>query len=243
MTLWKTILHQISTEYCFVLILLCFCTTLFADCSMKTPEYVQIEYQNADMVNLQKVCPNIVVDLEFAREDNVLGKQIYPRNDALVRGEMADKLKDVCRYLEQYNLRLKIWAAYRPLTVQGKLYEKYSNPNWISHPDQGRRTHTRGVAIDCTLVDDEGQELDMPTKFLDFDNHEKMASSYPDLPENIKKNRDFLLHTMEKFGLQNYAGEWWHFELPNWSAYWIITKDMEIYEMDKDVIPREDLYK
>jgi len=202
-----------------------------------------LEYSNADLVNLEKVCPDIIVDLVLAREDNPLGEKLYPRNVALVRGELADKLKNICEYLKQYDLQLKIWAAYRPLSVQKKMYEKYSNPNWISHPSQGRRTHTRGVAIDCTLVDADGNPLSMPTDFLDFENHERMASHYPDLPEEIEKNRDFLIETMESFGLQNFAGEWWHFELPDWAAYWIITKDIEIYDMDKDVIPREELYK
>ncbi len=233
----KILLNLIKVSALFILII-GICAGAFSKSHMNN-----FAYKNADIVNLQKVCPDVIVALEFARKDNVLGEQIYPDNVALVRGELADKIRDICEYLKQYDLRLKIWAAYRPLSVQGKMYEKYSNPNWISHPSQGRRTHTRGVAIDCTLVDAQGNELQMPTGYLDFDNHVKMASSYPDLPAEIKNNRDFLITTMEKFGLQNYAGEWWHFELPNWSAYWIITKDMEIYDMNKDVIPREDLYK
>ncbi len=203
----------------------------------------KIKYKKADLVNIKAICPDIIVKLNFYNPNNILGKRIYPKNVAYVRGELADKLIKISSYLKKKGYRLKIWEAYRPYSVQKMMYEKFKNSNWISNPKYGKKTHNRGTAIDCTITDLNGKELEMPTKYLDFKNHDKMRSNSKNISEKAKKNRDFLIKTMKKFGLENYKGEWWHFQLKDWYKYRIITKDMQIFYINKDVIPRKELYK
>ena len=48
-------------------------------------------------------------------------------------------------------LTLLIWDGYRPLSCQKKLWEVCPNPLYVSPPEKGGR-HTRGTAVDCTVV-------------------------------------------------------------------------------------------
>ena len=64
-------------------------------------------------------------------------------------------------------MKLKIFDAYRPVYVQRKLWEYLPDPNFIVPPDKGS-PHSRGVAVDITLTDLKGNELDMGTGFDEF---------------------------------------------------------------------------
>ncbi len=96
--------------------------------------------------------------------------------------------------------------------------------------------HSRGSTVDLTLVPlpvanqaayRDGQSLfecflpvakrfgdnslDMGTGYDCFD--ERAATRNSSITDDAKKNRLFLLNTMEKFGFKNYEGEWWHYTL------------------------------
>lgn len=230
---------RVLNSFSAVIFLICLSLTIMA----LSPSPGKKSYEKADFIDLGTLSPDIVVALNFYQKDNIFHSRIYPCNRALMRGALANKLLKVSQDIKKDGYRLKIWAAFRPLSVQTKMYEKYNNPLWISHPSRGKKTHTRGVAVDCTLIDENGNELDMPTKYLEFDKFAQMKSNSKDVTPVQKKNRDYLLKVMKKHGLDNYPGEWWHFQLPRWAAYHIVTQDIHAYEMDKDHILRKDLYK
>jgi D-alanyl-D-alanine dipeptidase len=86
----------------------------------------------------------------------------------------------------------------------------------VSDPRKGGR-HTRGTAVDLTLITQNGEELPMPSGFDDFS--EKAHRTYMDCsPEEIK-NRELLEEIMEKHGFVGLPTEWWHFDLVGWEAY------------------------
>ena len=70
-------------------------------------------------------------------------------------------------------------------------------------------SHSRGNTIDLTLVDANGEELDMPTAFDDFS--PKADRDYSDCTPEETNNAQLLEILMEKHGFTGYRGEWWHY--------------------------------
>jgi D-alanyl-D-alanine dipeptidase len=79
----------------------------------------------------------------------------------------------------------------------------------VADPKTGSR-HNRGNAVDVTLVDENGRELDMPTGFDDFS--PRAAHGETRLPARVIENRRLLAETMEKAGFRRLASEWWHYD-------------------------------
>ena len=71
--------------------------------------------------------------------------------------------------------------------------------------------HNRGLAVDLTIVDENGKELDMGT---DYDFFGKEAHrTYVDPDPEVRKNRNLLKLLMEAHGLTGIRTEWWHYSL------------------------------
>ncbi len=201
-------------------------------------------HQESDLVSLKKVIPTIVIDLVLATEKNPFGEKFYRNNVSYLRYGTALKLAEVQKRLDAKGLRLKIWDSYRPFVVQEVLFHAAGeNPNWVSDPykDTGKKTHVRGVAVDCTLVDSATRELEMSTPYLDFKKGaERMKHSFMDLPENVLANRALLKETMTACGMEPYNNEWWHYQDKDWEKYPVI-EPKEFPEVHKDLL-MEDLY-
>jgi D-alanyl-D-alanine dipeptidase len=82
------------------------------------------------------------------------------------------------------------------------------DPHYVANPKNGSM-HNRGVAVDLTIVDKNGKELDMGTPFDYFG--KKAYHAYRKLPDTVKKNRLFLKNLMQKYGLEPITSEWWHY--------------------------------
>lgn len=171
--------------------------------------------KDTDLVSLADIAPTIIIDIQFSRPENPFHYQFFTENTAYVRLATARKIAAVQRDLMKRGLRLKIWSAYRPMPVQVKMYDIVGrNGDWVSDPyyDKSKKAHVRGVAIDCTLVDKSGQELAMPTTYLDFKNYRKMWADYMDLPPQVIHNRRLLHEVMIDHEMSGYSKEWWHFQ-------------------------------
>jgi D-alanyl-D-alanine dipeptidase len=110
--------------------------------------------------------------------------------------------------------KIKVRDGFRPLDVQVELFTALPVPGFVSDPKKGLAGHTRGIAIDLTLVDAKtDQEIDMGT-CVDFFG-EKAYTDCKDLtPEQIE-NRRVLKDIIESTGgLRSIPTEWWHFNLP-----------------------------
>ena len=73
--------------------------------------------------------------------------------------------------------------------------------------------HTTGGAIDVTLVDENGNELNMGTEFDSF--AEESATNYFELNNinrEVRNNRRILYNCMIDAGFVNLASEWWHYD-------------------------------
>ncbi len=134
----------------------------------------------------------------------------------------------------------KIFDAWRPVAVQKFLFDRYANKliaekgisrekadllarQFVSYPEKNPLrpfVHSTGGAVDLTVMDSNGQELDMGTDFDDF-----TSNAYTDAFENKEdceafKNRRLLFEAMTSAGFTNYPSEWWHYDYGDlfWAA-------------------------
>jgi D-alanyl-D-alanine dipeptidase len=177
---------------------------------------------NADLVDVQRVIPGIVLDIRYATTNNFTGKQLYPVARCCLRREAAKSLRDVERELRGMGLALKVYDGYRPLSVQKKMWAIVPNEDYVANPAKGSR-HNRGAAVDVTLIKPDGAELPMGTPFDDFT--EKAHGDYTNLPPDILQNRALLQGVMEKHNFHRLRTEWWHFDFKDWTKYEILDVD------------------
>lgn len=153
--------------------------------------------------------------------------------DCYVRESVAKKLLEAQNYLPK-EFKFLIYDGYRPICIQQKLWNHYrqkiknENPNindeeldfktsfYISKPSYDEfnpSLHNTGGAIDLTLIDENGNELDMGTKFDEFSN-KTWTNYFEKYEENklIKNNRRILYKAMIQAGFTNLPSEWWHYD-------------------------------
>ena len=182
-----------------------------------TSTYLQgTELVNSELMDIQSLIPTIQVDLKYATTDNFTGQIVYQFSRCLLLKEAALKLRDVQEELELIGLGLKIWDGFRPVAAQWTFWELVPDERYVSDPEKGGR-HTRGTAVDLTLITKEGQELLMPTDFDDFS--ERAHQDYTGSSNEAIKNREFLREMMERHGFKGLLTEWWHFDLIGWQNY------------------------
>lgn len=165
--------------------------------------------EDADFVRVLDYLPNAAQYLPYATEDNFTGRVIYDFTDAYLRYGTVKKLQKVNEDLALLGLTMKIWDGFRPVSAQFRLWEAVPDPTYVANPNVGFSSHSRGNTIDLTLIDLQGNELEMPTGFDDFS--AKADRDYTDCSEGQRANAEILEAIMEKHGFKGYAGEWWHF--------------------------------
>ncbi|MBR3974092.1 MAG: D-alanyl-D-alanine carboxypeptidase family protein [Oscillospiraceae bacterium] len=177
--------------------------------TIPVPEVTQPEPDDEDFVRVTTYIPDILVELRYASDNNFTGQVIYEFSDLWLRYGTVKKLMQVQEELRENGLFLKIWDGFRPPAAQFKLWEIYPDHTYVSNPNIGFSSHSRGNTVDLTLVDAEGRELVMPTGFDDFS---KLADrDYSDCSAEAAGNARLLEDTMKKYGFKPYSGEWWHF--------------------------------
>jgi len=163
------------------------------------------------LVDVAAMDQDIVVDLKYAGQDNFTGQPLYRTSRCYLRQETADKLVRANREFQTMGYRIKIFDAYRPYAVQKMLWAKVAKKYrpFIADPAYGSR-HNRGVAVDITLVDKAGGEVEMPTGFDQFGPacHRNYQGSSPAAMEN----RRLLTEVMTRHGFLPEDIEWWHFD-------------------------------
>jgi D-alanyl-D-alanine dipeptidase len=169
--------------------------------------YSQQEEAIADttFVKLKDYSADFVYDMKYATEDNFLKAKVYDCAECFLRLKTVKALVKANTKFMKKGYRIQLFDCYRPLDIQKRMWKIVSNPDYVADPAKGS-IHNRGGAVDITLVDADGKELDMGTSF-DFFGPE--AGHYFDnLPDEVKKNRILLKRIMQK-------SEWWHYNLKN----------------------------
>ena len=164
---------------------------------------------DTSMVEILKVDNSFVIDIRYATADNFTKQVLYDCNTVWFRKKVALDLVKAHEIFKAKGYRIKIFDGYRPISVQWRLWKATPKKEYVSHPSKGMRMHNRGAAIDMTLVDKDGKELDMGTPY-DFFGKEAHLN-YPHTAA-IQKNRTLLKSVMEQVGFKAISKEWWHFD-------------------------------
>jgi D-alanyl-D-alanine dipeptidase len=162
----------------------------------------------------------------------------FGSGQVLVRRELASRLQSAQAALPS-GIFLRVVEGYRPAHRQQAIIDHYSaqiravRPG-IGEPELHRLTsryvaplavapHVAGAAVDVTLADASGHELDMGTP-IDATPEQSGGRCYfaaDGISREARANRDLLARVLCGEGLVNYPTEWWHYSYGD--RYWAVT--------------------
>jgi len=165
--------------------------------------------QQSDFVRLKDLSPDFVYELKYATPDNFLKQAVYDCGECYLRKSTAEALVKANEAFKQLGYRIKLFDCYRPLSVQKKMWKILPGTHYVANPAKGSK-HNRGAAVDLTLVDAQGKELNMGTPF-DFFGKEA-HHTYTQHSKEVLENRKLLKETLDKYNFKSIYSEWWHYE-------------------------------
>jgi D-alanyl-D-alanine dipeptidase len=164
----------------------------------------------------------IAVDLRYATPNNFVGRDLYsPYDCAWLHRDAAAALERVVAWLAERRPghTALVLDALRPQRVQQQLWDALAGTGlqmYLANPERGS-IHSYGMALDITILDDDGRELDMGTGFDDM-----TELSHPLLEKHFLHsgalttaqvaNRALLREAMFQAGFVGINTEWWHFD-------------------------------
>ncbi len=156
----------------------------------------------------------------YATDENFTGRPVYRRPGCYLHPDAAALLSRGIVLAAELGLRLKVYDAFRPSEAQWLLWKHTPDPDFLADPRRGS-PHSRGVAVDMTLVDDAGRELDMGSS---VDRVGPLARhGCTDIPAIAQRNRAILLGLMAAAGWDHYLNEWWHYQMFEPRRYPVLT--------------------
>ena len=198
----------------------------FAQPSKSLPAIEQ-KMVDRGLVDIQKVDPEIRVELKYSTTDNFIGRDVYgDLTRAYLQPEMAKRLAKASALLkkEKPGYHLLVYDAARPNSAQYDLWNALdhlkiparSKTQYVADPKIGSN-HNFGCAIDLTVVDENGKPLDMGTKFdffgpLAYPRSEQEMLKKGKLTARQIENRQLLRKVMTQVGFKVNTTEWWHFD-------------------------------
>ncbi|MGI9477175.1 MAG: M15 family metallopeptidase [Hyphomicrobiaceae bacterium] len=210
-------------------------------------------------VDVKRIAPHIIIEMRYATKRNFTGRRVtgYRANRCILARPVAKALARVQRRVRAQGFTLKVYDCYRPVRAVAA-FMRWAEGKWgrgdtrFYYPRiarsrviplgyiSKRSSHSRGTAIDLTLVrsaqgtgkspakvagvgrttascidsptEPAPVSLDMGTSWDCFDvrSHTYNAG----ISATAKANRQRLLRAMRAQGFRNYKREWWHFSMP-----------------------------
>ncbi len=187
---------------------------MFSDAALPEPKVILEVEKPAAMV-------------EINEKDGIFFNPCYT-DIKLIRAYTYELLKKAAELLPK-GYHFVVYEAYRPMSSQIKLWNAVVEKKQKEYPDlavdseefiaicdvfaanpyrQGSG-HQSGAAVDISLLDDKGQELDMGGKVRGFD--ETADFDCPSISLQARCNREILRKALSEVGFVNYPAEWWHY--------------------------------
>ncbi|MCC7494098.1 MAG: CapA family protein [Fimbriimonadaceae bacterium] len=194
--------------------------------------------QPGHLVTVRSVVPHCLVQLQYTRPHPRFGAPLYPPDaTAWLRQGTARKLAAAQATLSRHWLRLVIWDAYRPLSVQRRMWQRVPDRRFVADPAAGS-AHNRGAAVDVSLADTYCQPLAMPTPFDAFGPSAGLGAT--GLPPAVRQRRDLLQQAMLRAGFRPLASEWWHFEDTSAEHYAVLDVPFDELQRSRTGVARVD---
>lgn len=194
---------------------------------------ISVMHSQEQFVNLVDFDPDILVDQSLSMRSPYF---------SFVRLSVAKKLVSAKKFLPK-NIRFLIKEEFRPLHVQQSAFEQSLKrirenslnqdlnyiiaeaSKYVAPPDVA--PHPTGSAVDLTLIDSNGVELDLGTPFDAIPEESDNATFFDatNISEQAIENRQILAHALQSVGLVNYYTEWWHWSYGD--KYWAVMTHAE----------------
>ncbi len=165
----------------------------------------------------------------------------------VVRRRVAEMLAEAAEALPQ-GTDIILIEGFRPLAQQRWMYAQIKAEFAEKHPEWSKATlhritntlsappddscpppHSTGAAVDLSLMTMPARDwLDMTSPF-EMDETSAPGDT-PGLSEAAQKNRRLLFEALEKTGLTNYLGEWWHWSYGDSGWALRVGADKAVYD-------------
>lgn len=162
-----------------------------------------------EFIDLTSIIPDLVLDLRYTSSNNVCSKRISDFKKPYLLGPAANALQDAANQLRTNGYRIIIWDAGRTRAAQKALRLVCDRSEFVAEISK----HNCGTAVDVSLADGNGQQLDLGTDFDDFS--DKARAENRGFSEKVLQNRSVLCNAMKDVGFAQNPSEWWHFEYQN----------------------------
>jgi zinc D-Ala-D-Ala dipeptidase len=194
---------------------------------------INVHPSQEPFVDLVDFDPDILVDQSLS---------IRSRYFSCVRLSVAKKLSSAKKYLP-IGIRFLIKEGYRPLHIQQRAFERAlqrvkensSNQDldyfmaeaskYVAPPNVA--PHPTGGAVDLTLIDSNGIELDLGTPYDAIPQETDNATFFDatNISVQAMHNRQILAHALQSVGFVNYFTEWWHWSYGD--RYWAVMTNAD----------------
>lgn len=184
-------------------------------------------------VYLDEVLTGIEWDVRYSQADNFTGAPLpgYEANRVVISRAMIEPLRRARDAAAVHGYKLLIWDAARPqravdrfvawslepenYQTKERYYPAFDDKRKLFEEGYiARRSgHSRGNAIDLTLTDMQGKQLDMGGAFDFFGRVSNHGAA--GLNEQQQSNRAVFVEIMTGAGFTTLEEEWWHYILIN----------------------------
>lgn len=202
-------MNKLLSLFIACLLISCKSTNLDSKKSSVLLDITKVNDSNA-FVNLRNYSNDFVYDMKYATADNFLKEKVYPCDECFLRAKTVKALLEANKFFLTKGFRIKLYDCYRPKSIQKKMWKIVPDANFVANPKKGS-IHNRGGAVDISLVDSLGKEVNMGTEFDFFG--EEASHDYQNLSEEILANRKFLKEIMLQHNFKSFDSEWWHYNL------------------------------
>ncbi len=180
-------------------------------------------HSDCHLVDITPDRHGVRLDLAYAGAENFTGKPVYRRAACYLHSDAERRLQRAVELAAGQGLRLKIFDGFRPAEAQWILWGHTPDPEFLADPRIGS-DHSRGVAVDLTLIDENDRELDMGTGFDAFTPLSHHGDT--EISSAAQRNRSLLLGLMTAAGWDFYSKEWWHYQLFGSGRYPVLGDDV-----------------
>jgi zinc D-Ala-D-Ala dipeptidase len=161
-------------------------------------------------------------DLRYVGSNNFAARPLYGTLDcAWLRADAAAGLEAAAVWLalQRPGWQLLVLDALRPQRVQEAIWKDVEGTDaalYFAHPLRGS-IHSFGKAVDVTLLDADGFELDMGSGFDEMSLRSHPALHAEHLAQGVLTaehltHRGWLAAALRAGGYEGIPTEWWHFD-------------------------------
>lgn len=168
---------------------------------------IELEEDRSRWAEVHDIEDKLVVELVYASVDNPEGRPLYECERCFLTRETADAFRNFVDTLNQQGFIVKLLDCYRPRRVQWIIDQQADGSSEkINFFDA---MHNRGMAVDITLLDRNGQPVDMGSAPY-LEGPEAYHDNFDITPE-AQKHRRLLMNLGRSLGFQAVRHRWWQY--------------------------------